>query len=51
MVYQSELNSSREPADETSEITRILVDLGWSAYTDEVGDKYAHFKLSDRIVK
>lgn len=33
------------------EATQVLETLGWQAYTDEVGDKYTHFKLPDRTVK
>jgi hypothetical protein len=32
------------------EATQILTALGWSVHIDEVGDKVAHFALSDRIV-
>lgn len=34
----------------TKEATQILAALGWSIHIDEVGDKAAHFALSDRIV-
>lgn len=34
----------------TKEATQILTALGWSIHIDEVGDKVAHFALSDRIV-
>lgn len=34
----------------TNEVTLILKGLEWKAFTDEVGDKVAHFALSDRIV-
>lgn len=34
----------------TKDVTPILKSLGWKAFTDEVGDKYALFELSDRIV-
>ncbi|MEO1610679.1 MAG: hypothetical protein AAFR90_15410, partial [Pseudomonadota bacterium] len=30
--------------------TQTLKALGWSVYTDEVGDKVAHFALHDRVV-
>lgn len=32
------------------EVTQLLKAMGWSIYTDEVGDKVAHFILHDRIV-
>ena len=35
----------------TREVTKILKNLGWRAFTDEVGDKYTHYYLSDRIVE
>lgn len=31
--------------------TQILKTLGWLTYTDEVGDKFAHYILDDRIVR
>jgi len=34
----------------TKEVTKALKSLGWSIYTDEVGDKVAHFILPDRVV-
>lgn len=33
------------------EVTKTLKSLGWQAFTDEVGDKYTHFHLSDRFVQ
>ena len=33
-----------------NEVTQILTALGWSIHVDEVGDKVAHFALSDRVV-
>ena len=33
-----------------TETTHMLKALGWSIYTDEVGDKVAHYVLPDRIV-
>jgi len=33
------------------EATDILKSIGWKAYKDEVGDRYAHFKLPDRTVQ
>jgi hypothetical protein len=35
----------------TKEVTPILKSLGWKAFTDEVGDKYTHYELPDRIVQ
>ena len=35
----------------TKEVTEILKGLGWQAYTDEVGDKYTHFRLPDRTAQ
>ena len=35
----------------TREVTKILKNLGWQAFTDEVGDKYTHYHLPDRIVE
>ncbi len=32
------------------EVSLSLTGLGWAIYTDEVGDKVAHFTLPDRIV-
>lgn len=34
----------------TNEATRLLKSMGWSIYTDEVGDKFSSFTLPDRIV-
>ncbi len=35
----------------TRDVTPVLKALGWKAYTDEVGDKYTHYELSDRVVE
>lgn len=35
----------------TGEVTKVLKRLGWSAFTDDVGDKYTQFRLSDRAVQ
>lgn len=35
----------------TREVTKILKDIGWMAFTDEVGDRYTHFVLPDRTVQ
>lgn len=35
----------------TRDVTPVLKALGWKAYTDEVGDKYTHNELSDRVVE
>lgn len=35
----------------TKEVTQILKSLGWKAFTDEVGDKYTHYELPDRVVQ
>lgn len=35
----------------TKEATLILKSLGWKAFTDEVGDKYTHYHLVDRVVE
>jgi hypothetical protein len=32
------------------EVTNVLKLLGWSVYRDEVGDRVASFRLSDRVV-
>lgn len=34
-----------------ADVTRVLKLLGWLCYTDEVGDKYTHFRLPDRVVQ
>lgn len=31
------------------DVTKSLIQLGWLAYTDEVGDKLTHYRLPDRI--
>lgn len=35
----------------TTDVTRVLKAFGWSSYTDEVGDKYTHFRMPDRTVQ
>lgn len=35
----------------TKDVTSILKALGWKAFTDEVGDKYTHYDLPDRVVQ
>lgn len=35
----------------TKDVAPILKALGWKAFTDEVGDKYTHYDLPDRVVQ
>ncbi|MCW8890598.1 MAG: hypothetical protein OQL20_08070 [Sedimenticola sp.] len=35
----------------TKELTQALETLGWLSYVDDVGDRYAQFKMADRIVQ
>lgn len=42
---------SGESAMMTKEVTPILKSLGWKVFTDDVGDKYSHYDLPDRVVQ
>lgn len=35
----------------TKDVTKLLKSLGWSAHTDEVGDRYTIWQLADRRVQ
>ncbi|WP_039761861.1 DUF6990 domain-containing protein, partial [Bartonella queenslandensis] len=36
---------------QTKDVTEILKRLGWEPHRDEVGDTFAYYHLSDRIIR